>query len=245
MFYSRQIFFNGATALRRAVRFHPRCATLAHIPRDIIRQKLYTCSIPAFRRYCNVRRMTDAAQKGECYAVSFIFILPKSRGCGHPSSFRLTAGAPPLRAIPNVFTEQNAVNTKGSRRSSLTGRKEDFRKGRNEPSPLPTFQPAVFTYPLAVHVNTPGKIHGARENRAPRKDPSRDRAGFTSLAAILRLLSHRHEERSFLPFTARPQVCPSLSLYIYIHLSLLLSLQFPVGCAPGFSRIEGSVLVRS
>lgn len=77
-------------------------------------------------------------------------------------------------------------------------------------------------------------------NRAPRPDPPGDRAGFTSFAAILRLLSHQHEERSFPPFTTRPQVCPSFSLSL--SLSFPLPLQFPVGRAPGFSRIEGSVL---
>lgn len=46
-------------------------------------------------------------------------------------------------------------------------------------------------------------------NRAPRRDPPGDRVGFTSFAAILRLLSHQCTRDPFLPFTARPQVCPS------------------------------------
>lgn len=71
--------------------------------------------------------------------------------------------------------------------------------------------------------------------------PRGDRAGFTSLAAILRLLSHQHGEEILsslyspavgrLPFLPRP----------FLSFSLPLSLQFPVGRAPGFSRIEGSV----
>lgn len=53
---------------------------------------------------------------------------------------------------------------------SLTGRKEDFKGAKR--AETPTFQPAVFTCPLAVHVNTPGKIHGEPGRTALRADPS-------------------------------------------------------------------------
>lgn len=71
--------------------------------------------------------------------------------------------------------------------------------------------------------------------------PRGDRAGFTSLAAILRLLSHQHGEEILSSLYSPPADRLPFFPHPFLPFSLPLSLQFPVGRAPGFSRIEGSI----
>lgn len=131
------------------------------------------------RRRCNIRRMTDMwgeRLKGEHYAMSSIFILPKS-GKLYPSSFPWQRAH---RAEPPTYsTEEDTVNTRSRR--SLTGRKEGLGcvRGawRGEPGAPSTCGIHVFVGRTRKYT---GKDTWSPVNRAQRGYPPREITRFTA-----------------------------------------------------------------
>lgn len=153
--------------------------------------------------------MTDARREREAVSPHHSYSYRRRAG-RHPSCFRLTAGAPSCNSETYLRSRMSLIRKDHGAPSR--GRKEDF-KGRNEPN---SSSPSSYLSTCGIHVSVgrtrkyTGKDTWSRRTALRAEIPRETASGLPRSPRSSAFFPTNAGRRDpFLPFTARPQVCPS------------------------------------